>query len=61
MNKVKGVPIKDGNVLCTAVATFELSVPADVDKSIIRSKLEEMITKNAGITSLTSLMVSKHA
>lgn len=54
------IKVKDGHVLCYATAVFKISVPNQVTEQMIENKLISML-ESAGISSLDSIKVEKHA
>lgn len=54
------IQLKDGHVMCIATAVFKVSVPRQVSEEMVEQKLIDMMSK-AGIESLDSVKVTKHA
>lgn len=54
------IQLKEGNVMCTAIATFKVSVPHQVTEEMVQEKLIKMLD-DAGVKSLDNIEVTKHA
>ena len=54
------IQLKEGHVMCIAVATFKVSVPHQITEEMVQQKLVDMMS-NTGIESLDNIKVTKHA